>query len=285
MTACRYDRDLEQHLTPDGEPCTHDEYGDPTKHCTARTNCGQHIGPNDLTCARCIGRTRSDIKRIADLAALMLPAAIAGGVNSEAANLAAPGAEPAKWAGRRLAMSRHLTAWMRLGRITEEQATHALAAMPDDDDRHPYNLLGRWDMAIREDYQHPSSKRVTVANAADYLNNQLGRIAQDESQDWPLFAGQIRKCRRHMESVLATLARPERGAPCPACVENGDKAPRLVRKYGHWCTDDNCREPQHYTDDSGDTWTCGVNREHRWTHADYAKWVETRRATTKAGSA
>lgn len=277
MTTCRYDRDLEQHLAPNGEPCTHDEYGDPTKHCTARTTCGQHIGTNELTCARCIGRTRNDLRRITDLAALMLPAAIAGGINSEAAVLAGPAADYATFVARRRIGQKWIEA-----NIPERNQVRAMEALlEDDDERHPYSVLGRWDMMIREDYRHGSDQPVNVANAADYLGRQLGKIAQDENQDWPLLAREIRKCRRHLESVLATLDRPERGTPCPACVEAGDKAPRLIRRYGHWCTDEDCRKAEHYTDDSGDLWTCSNNTSHQWNHKDYSKWVEERHAAAR----
>jgi len=86
---CRWDRDREEYLRDD-EPCRVDDYGDPTRHCTARRSCANHVGPAELTCARCVGRTRGDVRRIVDLAPLMVVQAISGGVESEAAWLAGP---------------------------------------------------------------------------------------------------------------------------------------------------------------------------------------------------
>lgn len=96
MTACKWDPDAATYLV-DGEPCKRDDYGDPTKHCTARRTCSQHIGEGELTCARCVGRTRTDIRQIVERASLMLPEALTGGVESEAAFLAGPAANPEDW--------------------------------------------------------------------------------------------------------------------------------------------------------------------------------------------
>lgn len=284
MTKCRWDSDAEDYLI-DGEPCRVDEYGDPTRHCKARRTCSVHIGADELTCPRCIGRTRANLRRIVTLSALLMPVAVASGsVNTSAAWLAGPAAQPVTWTDRRIAMRAHLAAWERLGRISEQQHLHARRVMDESDDRHPLNVLGTWDMMIREDYGHPSDQRVTVSNAADYLDRQLARIANDREQDWPLFAAEIRKCRRHLEDVVALAARQERGAPCPACHEEGvEKPPRLVKQYGHWCDDGAC-EKVHHDDDTDDVWECRRNREHWWTEHDYrlrvADWYDEARDAT-----
>jgi hypothetical protein len=259
-----------------GEPCLTDEYGDPTKHCTARSGCSQHVGYGELTCARCIGRVRSNLRRIVELTALMLPATVeAGSVNSEAANLAGPGADYSTLVARRRIGQK----WIEANLPERTQIRASAALLEDDDEHHAYNVLGRWDMMIREDYDHPSDKRVTIANAADYLERQLGRIAQDEGQDFPLFAKEIRKCARHLSAVLATAARPERGAPCPECTDDETGVgPRLVRQYGHWCDSESCCKV-HIADDSGDEWACPRDDGHRWPHADYERWIEERQAT------
>lgn len=293
MSRCYYDRHNEVHVNAEGNECLRDEYGDPTHHCAARLGCGQHVGPDELTCARCIGRTRADLRRLADLSALALPAAVeSGGVDSEAANLAGPAADPRGWSERRIAMMSHLDTWSTLGYrdgdtrrvITEEQHAHALAAMPEDDDRHPLNVLGRWELMLREDYDQPATARITVTAAAAYLERQLPRIAQDDEQDFPLFAREVRKCRKHLESVLATLVRPERGAPCPECTsDETGVGPRLVRHFGHWCEDEDCCKV-HYDDDSGDVWRCPRDRSHEWPHHDYERWVEERKANGRIGA-
>ena len=274
MTKCKWDREAEAYLA-DGEPCKRDEYGDPTKHCTARRSCSNHVGADEQTCPRCIARVRSNLRRIPALSALMLPVAITAGVNSEAANLAGPATSPVGWRERRVAQRWHLDAWEELGRITERQHLHALETMEDDDSQHPYNVLTRWQMMIAEDYGHDLPERLTIVGAADYLDRQLARIAQDPEQDFPLLGSDLRRCRQHLETAVSLRAHKERGEPCPECRNEG-QVNRLVREYGHWCEDEGC-ERIHYDDDSADVWVCPRNRDHEWSHEDYSRWVEERK--------
>jgi hypothetical protein len=109
MIRCKYDRTAEAYVTGDGQVCTHDDYGDRTRHCTARRSCAQHVGPNELTCARCIGRVRTTIRRIVDLAALMHTQAMNDGVDSEAANLSGPAADPEAWMWHQVARRKQVT--------------------------------------------------------------------------------------------------------------------------------------------------------------------------------
>jgi hypothetical protein len=276
---CRFDRDAGDYLTDDGSPCRRDDYGDPTHHCTARRTCSQHVGPGELTCARCLGRTRQDLRRIPELADLMPPEAEVVGLESEALNLAGPAADPEAWTWRKVA-ARQGRAWH-------------LSLIEDDDEHHPYLVLGRWDLMLREDYGQPSDTPATIANAAAYLDRQLGRVAQDSNQDFPLLAREIRKCRAHLESVLRDSQAKDRGAPCPDCSTGSDVAPRMVREYGHWCEDPDCQQQFHFSivvdgetgevrpDTSGDVWICPRNPSHWRTHADYERWVEQR--ATRAG--
>jgi hypothetical protein len=259
MTTCRYDRDADDYLTPDGHPCRTDDYGDPTRHCTARRTCANHIGADELTCARCVGRTRADIRQVRDIAALMLPVALGVGVDSQAANLAGPAADVEAWTWRKVA-ARQGRAWH-------------LSLVEDDDDRHPYSVLTRWHMMIAEDYRH-QLPTMSVTVSAEYLERQLHRIAQDDGQDFPLLAREIRRCRSHLESVLHDSRRKERGAPCPECLAE-EKVIRLEREYGHWCDDPEC-ERLNYDTDEADRWVCPRNRDHQWIHEDYTRWIEER---------
>jgi hypothetical protein len=97
---CRWDSDAGDYLV-DGEPCRTDDYGDATKHCTARRTCSNHVGPGEITCAKCVGRSRMDLRRIVELAPLAMTQAIAVGVESEAANLAGPAADLRVFEARR----------------------------------------------------------------------------------------------------------------------------------------------------------------------------------------
>lgn len=266
---CRWSRDRGEYLT-DGEPCRTDDYGDPTRHCTMR-RCANHIGPGEQTCARCIGRVRANLRRIVNLHTLMDWIALEAGVDSEAANLAGPAADPEAWSWRKIAAK-------------QGRAWH-LSLIEDDDDQHPYTVLGRWDLMIREDYGHRSDVPVSVTNAADYLARQLGRVAQDDSQDFPLFAAEIRACRRHMESVVRTAMVKQRGVPCPDCTsDETGVGRRLVREFGHWCEDDTC-ERVHYHDETGDRWQCPDDEEHWYTPEGYAELLRERRAAMRERTA
>lgn len=107
MSACKWDGDAGQYLA-DGEPCKRDDYGDPTRHCTARRTCSQHIGEGELTCARCVGRTRQDVRQIVERASLMLPEAMVTGVDSESAFLAGPAANPEAWMWHQVARKQRI---------------------------------------------------------------------------------------------------------------------------------------------------------------------------------
>jgi hypothetical protein len=140
-------------------------------------------------------------------------------------------------------------------------------------------------MMLREDYEQPSDTAVSIANAAAYIDGQLGRVAQDPEQDFALLAREVRKCRNHLERVLHTAMLKQRGAPCPDCTsEESGVGPRLVREYGHWCDDEGC-ERLHYLDDSADRWTCPRNRAHSWDVDAYTNWIEERQELAKLGQA
>lgn len=264
---CRYDAETDGYLIG-GQPCERDEYGDRTHHCQS-ARCSNHVGYGEITCARCVHRVRMTLRRLADLSALLLPAAIAGGVNSEAANLAGPAADPEAWAWRKVAAK-------------QGKAWH-LSLIEDDDEQHPYSVLGRWEMMIREDYGQPSDEPVSIAGAADYLGRQLHRIAQDPEQEFALLAKDLRKCRDHIERVMSTASYSERGAPCPECTDEASGVgPRLKRRHGHWCEDPECRKEHHYLDDSGDEWVCPRDKAHAWDHEEYTRWVEERKKAKTA---
>ena len=233
-------------------------------HCSARKNCTWHVEHGQLTCGRCINAARTDLRWIESLSALMLTAAMGEGVNSEAANLAGPSVDPEAWSWRKAAA--------RAGR-----GWH-VSLVEEDDEHHPARVLGTWEAMIREDYDQRIDSATTVSGAAGYLGRVLHRIAQDDEQDFPLMARELRKCRQHLESVLHNDDRPDRGIPCPECTtEDAGVGPRLRREYAHYCDDEDCTRINH-EDDGGDVWRCPKNRDHVWSHADYDRRLEERRA-------
>ena len=257
MSECRWDREAEDYLLPDGSPCRTDAYGDPTRHCTARRTCAEHVGWGELTCARCIGRTRMDIRVIRDRSVELFPVALHAGVDSEAAMLAGPAADVEAWSWRKVAAK-------------QGRAWH-VSLMEDDDEHHPYTVLTRWEFMLRDDYDQQRDDPTSISAAADYLERILPRLAHDDEQDFPLFARELRKCRQHLENVLQDGTQPERGAPCPDCKDEGHVV-RMVREYGHWCEAEDC-ERIHYLDDTGDRWVCPRNRDHWRSEEDYRRWV------------
>lgn len=236
-------------------PCAED-------HCTAARNCAWHVSEGEQTCGRCLASARRDLRWIGDLSPLMMAAAMAGGVDSEAANLAGPSVDPEAWSWRKAAARRGL-AWH-------------VSLIEDDDEHHPLRVTQTWARMVGEDYGHDVMPQ-TVGDAVAYLDRNLHRIAQDEEQDFPLLARELRKCRQHLEAVLHNDDRPERGAPCPECTsETTGVGPRLVRDYSHWCADDECRR-EHRPDESKDAWVCPRDSEHRWSHAAYTNYLQERR--------
>lgn len=281
---CKWDPEAETYLV-DGEKCRVDEYGDPTNHCTARRTCSQHVGWGELTCARCIGRTRNDLRQILERTYDLPEEALDVGAVSEAAMLAMPAADPRTWLERRLASIGHLDHWLSTGKINDRKYIHARSTI-DDDEFHPYNVLTRWHMMLAEDYgiDLPATK-MTISDSAAFLDRILGRVAQDEEQDFRLLRDELRRCRNHLESVLHDSLQPERGAFCPTCeqarvkaAEEGKKPPpavRLGREYPHFCWEDEC-EQIHYDTDEADRWVCPRNPQHAWTVREYENWVEER---------
>lgn len=275
---CRYDREADAYLV-DGEVCRVDQYGDPTHHCTARRTCSMHVGKNEQTCARCISRTRTDIRQVVGYYSLMPTAAIADGVDSAAADLAGPAADPRNVRAVRFYVDGHATHALRTGRIDESAWEKILTALPDDDEYHPYSVLTRWQMMLAEDYGHPLPEKLSVAGAGSYLDRHLHIVAQDPEQEFALMAREIRKVRNNLENALHNSTRPDRGAFCPDCKGDNNELVRLVRDYGHWCNDDEC-ERIHHADDRGDVWRCPRNKKHEWDHEAYEKYLAPRQSRT-----
>lgn len=265
--SCKYDAEKRTYLDYHGDECHYDAEGEPTRHCSGRRTCAQHVYGDEQVCSRCVDRVRRLLRRIPDLAALMLPAAISAGVNSEAANLAGPAADAEAWSWRKVAAN-------------QGRAWH-VSLIEDDDEHHPVTVTTTWARMIAEDYDDEAAFtlpdpdgtgrtmiRYTLTSAVAYLDRVMRKLANDPEQDFAQLAREMRACVNHLESVIHNSTRPERGVPCFACVEAGHSAPRLVRHYGHWCEDPDCEE-MHYADEAGDEWRCSNDRTHVWSHERY----------------
>lgn len=215
-------------------------------------DCGRDTAPGELTCPTCISKTRRDLTQIVELAALMPREAEAKGVNSEAAYLAGPAADPTTWTARKVYTARTLDV--------------PLSTLEDDDPWHPYSVLGRWQMMLEEDYGLHALHKITIAGAAGFLDRMLYRVANDPEQDFALFAREVRECRAHLEGVVHDSRIPDLGAPCPECEA---PAKRLRKEWAHWCADEDCRKPVHDPTGKEDRWVCQTDPEHWWSEADY----------------
>lgn len=215
-------------------------------HCGV---CGRtHVG-TELTCPACVGAVRDDLSSIRDMSTRLLREAIVAGVNSEAANLAGPVADPEAWSWRKAAARRgvadHVT-------VTE-----------GDESTHPAWVLGTWEMLIREHLVQPSDDLLSIESAGAYLDGHLTNLANDGEFAFEEMARDLRKCRVHLEDVLCEGEREERGEKCHNC---GTK--RLVKDYGK-------------TPDSKVMWRCpGANCQQSYTEAEYIERVETRHIDT-----
>lgn len=277
---CRYDRDAKAHLTrehladctavscPGCRPCTHDEHGNPVRHCRVRNRCTSHLGWTEHACPVCLGKIRANLNRVTMLLALMPDEAEEQGVNSEAANLAGPHAD-------------YVTSQWRL--VNADRAGQSVEELDMLD---PYTCLTMHERHIRELLGHDETTLVseTIARSAGYLAWVLTDLARVED-GVDLLASLLadtNALEAHLETARSNQRTPERGVPCPDCVADEQAAQRLVRHYGHWCTREGC-ERLHYLDDSGDVWRCPVDPSHEWSHADYeARLVERRGARMSA---
>lgn len=246
----------------------------PKTHCAMRGSCSNHVDvvAGLRTCPACIGRTRRDLQAVVDLYALagvtvearptglwsedgqLLDEAADAGVESEAFVLAGPAATPEQWdeKRRRLVASYEQRGWC------EWPKSESLA---EDDKHHPYAVLARWDMALREAYGPPTQMFVTVTSAANYLDRLLaGPFPHgDEFED---FARSVATLRSHMESVVHDSRTPELGRHCPTCVTEKGRGPRLFKTYASGDTED-IRAGVY------DTWHCPDVAEHWWSEEDY----------------
>lgn len=193
---------------------------------------------SDLVCAWCLGGVRDHLKSIMTMSAALLGEALVRGLNSEAAHLTGPAADPETWDHRRLS---------------------ALAARIDPhwlDDQvdlhHPAWVLGTWERHARDHLAQrvsPGTSRPTLTEAKTYLDGHLTRLAHAADFDFSQLADDVRLCHDHVERVLHLDEHHEVGVDCPSCGQA-----RLRKDYG--------------TTEDGDRWTCP--RCHQWwTEHDY----------------
>ena len=227
MTSCRWNGRTNPRLTrnhladceggtcPGCEPCVEG-------HCQV---CGkEHTTVEgrgfDLTCAGCLGETRDHLNGILDKSARLLGEAIMQGLNSTAAMLAGPAADPEAWGYRRMSAL--------AGRIDPSYLEDCR------DEQHPLWVLGTWDMLVRELFGQQTDVRLTMTEAARYLDGHLTRLAHHRDFSFEELAKDLEGCDQYLENILSEGERDTRGAPCLKCrkpllrIEKGGE-------YSWWC--------------------------------------------------
>lgn len=170
----------------------------PWPHCR---RCGKEHAEH--TCPGCLADVRTDLAEIVRLCAT-LPAEVEHrGIDSEAMNLLGPAADPESIG--------HMRASVAVGRVPADWLEVA------DDDRHPLLVLGTWQQAYAEAFEHVDPVRITINGAASYLDRNLAYIGAEADVPFEDFARQIADCRSHIERVLHDGEQVETGAPCMNC--------------------------------------------------------------------
>ena len=267
MTTCRYVEGLGYLTRAHFATCRNDCDGCepcPERHCTSRKGCTGHLAEGiPKTCPRCIRRVRSNLELIEQLTAFADAVVATADVDDEVTVLAGPAADPVRVSEIRRYVRGHVQTMLEHGTVDDVIALRILGALPEEDPYHPYAVLGRWEMMFREAYSQPTRLKVTLSRSRAYLAGMLDTVAQDQAQDFGLFAREISECRTHLETTLSLMRKPERGAPCPLCPEDLEAEPkvykpRLVRRYN-----------EGDVTGANDLWLCPKVEEHWWYEADY----------------
>lgn len=213
-------------------------------HCGMRGTCANHLPAGTATCPACIAKVRADLSDIVRMAPAVGVEAEYAGVDSEAANLAGPHASIEQLTGKREA-----GVW-----VEWEDPNHPGQL------RHPYAVVVSWCLALQDHSDVATVLRLTFQRAADYVGAYLSSFAQSSPMEFEELAGDLRRCRAHLEAVLGDSRKPDLGAPCPRCTEAGDEPARRLAK--HWGSSE-----------ERDRWICpecGAT----WTETDYRLRVE-----------
>lgn len=222
MTRCIFVAVDQPRMLPDGEPC-HET------HCIMPWCPGRHVTSGDI-CPVCVGETRNELAQIEAMSGRLLTEAMHQGVNSAAAALAGPAADPDVF-GRRLALAidnRLCECEPPSDDVMHPLACPFAAAYIEDaaDEPHPLYVTGTWDLLVTEHLGHERTQRVTLSGAVSYLGANLTDLAADPTFPFEEMARDLRKCRSHLEDALCDGIRSETGAPCMACRKP------LVRVWG-----------------------------------------------------
>jgi hypothetical protein len=160
-----------------------------------------HVDRN--TCPACLDAARSDLQAIGDLCLGLPEEAAQKGVQSEAAMLHGPSADPEAW--------RNTATSAMVGRID--------ASYLEDcrDELHPLWVCGTWEQIWRDYLDHYTEQPITLLASVQYLDLQIGYMSEQPEPAFDEFARELRGCRAHLENVIRDGVRDEQGVPCSDC--------------------------------------------------------------------
>ena len=211
------------------------------------------------TCPGCLATVRADLGLIATMCGYpLLEEVLSGRVESEAAAMLGPTANPEAW--RNQAMSAiqgrvckchergqvcpvdmprmegpvcvecdHLSCWLAK-RSWNRMCPDATGYLVDcRDEMSPLWVLGEWEQLWRDHLDHPApdDQVMTLTAAAAYLNTQMTYMAAQEDPPFDDFAAALKACRTHLQAVLHDQNQGD--AAGVGCFECGGKLERPMK--------------------------------------------------------
>ena len=168
----------------------------------------------DGACAECIAATRDDLRSIAELCGALPEETLHRGVESEAAMLWGPTADPEAWRNRAMSAMR--------GRLDD-------AYLEDcRDEQHPLWVLGTWEQAWRDHLDQPTELAATLPRLVDYLDRHMHEMAEVEDVPFEDFARDLRGCRGHVQAVLHDESRGD--VANVGCFDCGGRLERRFKR-------------------------------------------------------
>lgn len=175
ILADRHTDDCRSETCPGCQPCDR-------PHCRV---CG--ITHTVEACEGCLTDTRDALKAIPIRYAELTSEVVVKGVQSEAAMLHGPAANP--------------EAWLQRGRYG-----HVYVADARLGENHPAWVLGSWQYRYRAEFGHEMPTEFTIPDAADYLDRNLAYLSGYPDLPFDDFARDVRACNAHIEAVLRDQA-------------------------------------------------------------------------------
>lgn len=244
VLAGRHIRDCNASGCEGCQPCTE-------RHCLS---CGMNHA--QVTCPGCLDDARTDLFNIGLLVSRIEREAPHRSVESEAAMLAGPAANPEAWRNNAMSILRgrlcgckpndcyddqpmplepmcakckHLSCQVIRGDVY--RCPGKVNYLEDcRDEQHPLWVLGTWEqlwrLELEQDADRPDANRLSTVRltntalitlAAGYLDRLMSLMSTRMEPPFVDFARDLAGCRSHLEDVLHDSRKPETGAPCPLC--------------------------------------------------------------------